>query len=298
MSKLHCLNVGKADCFLLELREEETEGGRRQEARYVLIDGGSKLDKGIRPPEYLKKKGVRRLDAMILTHLHQDHQGWLLEIARSVPVERAVLPYPPVPLGEKELAGIGDEERVEDIRTYNRLWKTLKKKGCLVETTLPRTISSFFVGEYELRCLYPFADTASRVYPMLCRLQMERPERIQAMYDSVRTLFNQDSSVWLLRKKERPLALFCGDAFHSSLAAAVGGCGLQVPVIKLSHHGRNDKGNLYFQDLLIRGLRPEIVIITADEALAAQHMDEWRGIDSRAQLLITGLCRESAELTL
>ncbi|MDH8276302.1 hypothetical protein QIG69_28520, partial [Klebsiella pneumoniae] len=69
----------------------------------------------------------------------------------------------------------------------------LLAQGCHIETTLPLTVPAYRYGDYELRCLYPFPDTVSKVYAMLCRLQNEKADRVKAMYDSVRTLFNKDS---------------------------------------------------------------------------------------------------------
>lgn len=291
MSKLYCLNSGKADCFLIELTCEDG-------LKYILMDGGSRQNPVMDVNAWLARQGIKRIDCMILTHLHQDHLGYLDNVAENVQVDKAVLPYPPVPLTEKEIAGIQDEERMEDIRAYNRLWEILTAKGCSVETTLPLTTGAYRFGRYELRCLFPFPDTASNVYAMLCRLQREKPERAKSMYDSVRTLFNKDSSIWLLKEEERPLVLLCGDGVHSALAAAVGGYGMKVPVIKLSHHGRNDKGNLYYQAAFINSLEPEKIIVTSDTDSAMQFMEEWQQIRLEAELIVTGRYEEGRTVEL
>lgn len=285
MSRLYCFNAGKADCFLIELTCEDG-------LKYILIDGGSRQKPVNDINEWLKKQGIKKIDCMILTHLHQDHLGYLDNVARAVQVDKAVLPYPPVPLTEKELVGIQDKERIEDIRAYNRLWDILIEKGCSVETTLPLTATPFLYGRYELCCLFPFQDTVSRVYAMLCRLQREKTGRAKVMYDSVRTLFNKDSSIWLLKEEGKPVLLMCGDGVHAPLAASIGGCGIKVPIIKLSHHGRNDKGNLYYQADFISGLEPEKIIVTSDTDSAAQFLEEWEKIRPEAELIVTGKYEE------
>lgn len=284
MSKIYCLNAGKADCFLLELTDESGMG-------YILVDGGSRENPVNEILPYLKEKEIGKIDGIILTHLHQDHLGQLDAVAEYAKVKWAALPYPPIPLSEEEMAGIQDEERIKDIRSYNHLWECLLAKGCRVDTTLPLTVSSYCYGAYELRCLYPFSDTASNVYAVLCRLQRERPERAKAMYDSVRTLFNKDSSIWLLKKEGRPILLLCGDATHASLAAAIGGYGVHIPIIKLSHHGRNDKGNLYYQSVFIESLKPEKIIVTSDRISAKPFLEDWEVMRERSganELIITG----------
>lgn len=285
MSKLYCFNVGKADCFLLELTcGEKTE--------YVLVDGGSRAQTSTYILSCLQNLGIKRLSCMILTHLHQDHLGYLDNIAKEIQVDKAVLPYPPIPLTQRDLDGIQDSERIEDILAYNRLWNVLRERQCQIETTLPLTASSCVFGDFELRCLYPFPETVSYVYAMLCRLQGEKPDKIKLMYDSIRTFFNKDSSLWLLKKNQQPLLLLCGDGVHSALAAAVGGYGIKVPIIKLAHHGRNDKGNLYFQDTFMDDLEPEKIIITSDMVSAQPFLEGWLKIRPEAELIITGMYKE------
>lgn len=291
MSKLHCLNVGKADCFLLELED-------RGRVWYILVDGGTRKNPATLPVKYLKKRGIQRLDCVIMTHLHQDHLGYLGEVAETMDIGSAVLPYPPIPLTDKDLEGIKDAERADDIRNYNKLWMALLHKRCPVETTFPLTCPSYRFGVYELRCLYPFPDTASFVYQMLCRLQNERQERIKMMYDSIRLLFNRESSIWILKKGMHPALLMCGDAVHSSLASSIGGYGIRIPVIKLSHHGRNDKGTLYYQPEFIADLEPEKIIIASDKESASLRAEEWKLISSIGELIITGNYKEGIEIPL
>ena len=285
MSRLYCFNAGKADCFLVELTCEDG-------LKYILVDGGSREKPARNMSTWLTQRGIEKIDCMILTHLHQYHLGYLDNVAKDVQVDKAVLPYPPVPLTEKEISGVQDEERIEDIRAYNRLWNVLTEQGCAVETTLPLTAQPIRYGRYEMRCLFPFPDTVSRVYAMLCRLQREKPERAKAMYDSVRTLFNKDSSIWLLKEEEKPILLLCGDGVHSSLAAAIGGYGIKVPIVKLSHHGRNDKGNLYYQADFINSLEPEKIIITSDMDSAQMFLETWKQIRTEAEVIITGSYEE------
>lgn len=76
MSDIRVIPHGQADCFLITLDNEDSK-------HYILIDGGSKLWKGKGLPEYIKESGIVEIDLMILTHLHQDHIGWLEEISHN-----------------------------------------------------------------------------------------------------------------------------------------------------------------------------------------------------------------------
>jgi competence protein ComEC len=78
------LDVGQGDATLLRL-----PGGHA-----VLIDAGDRTDRGdaglrtVVP--HLARYGVRRLDALVLTHPHADHIGGAVAVMESVPVGRLV----------------------------------------------------------------------------------------------------------------------------------------------------------------------------------------------------------------
>ena len=62
---VHFLDVGQADCALLEC------GGE-----YIMIDGGNVADSSL-VVSYLEQLGVTKLEAVIATHAHEDHVGGL-----------------------------------------------------------------------------------------------------------------------------------------------------------------------------------------------------------------------------
>jgi competence protein ComEC len=81
-------DVGQGDAALLELPRR----------RYVLVDAGtgapwmkSDAGKGVIAP-FLKREAVTRLEALVVTHGHDDHVGGAASVLRAVTVERLVLP--------------------------------------------------------------------------------------------------------------------------------------------------------------------------------------------------------------
>lgn len=62
---VHFIDVGQADCILLE-----TAG------RFMLIDGGNVADSSL-VVSYLEKQGVKDLSLVVCTHAHEDHVGGL-----------------------------------------------------------------------------------------------------------------------------------------------------------------------------------------------------------------------------
>ena len=62
---VHFIDVGQADCALLECNGE-----------YIIIDGGNVEDSSL-VVSYLEKQGVTKLEAVIASHAHEDHVGGL-----------------------------------------------------------------------------------------------------------------------------------------------------------------------------------------------------------------------------
>ena len=62
---IHFLDVGQADCALLEC-----------DGKYMIIDGGN-VEDGQMVVSYLKQMGVETLEAVVCTHSHEDHVGGL-----------------------------------------------------------------------------------------------------------------------------------------------------------------------------------------------------------------------------
>ncbi len=73
---VHFIDVGQGDATLVELPDDTT----------VLIDGGGRPlgnDPGLqRVVPYLRHLGIRRLDAVVVTHDHYDHYGGLTAVVR------------------------------------------------------------------------------------------------------------------------------------------------------------------------------------------------------------------------
>jgi competence protein ComEC len=73
--RLHVIDVGQGDAILIQAPDGKT----------ALVDGGSA---GTGALSYLRSQGVERLDALILTHPHEDHVGGLAEVLRGILVSR------------------------------------------------------------------------------------------------------------------------------------------------------------------------------------------------------------------
>jgi competence protein ComEC len=74
------IDVGQGDAILIE-----APSGKK-----VLIDGGEKYQGKYAVMPLLAKKGINKLDAVVLTHPHSDHVGGLLEVLKSVKVDLVI----------------------------------------------------------------------------------------------------------------------------------------------------------------------------------------------------------------
>ena len=74
------LKAGKADAIILQC------GGET-----MVIDCGEE-DDGDKVLDYLEKKGVQRVDVLMITHFDKDHMGGAATVVKRIPVSRVLLP--------------------------------------------------------------------------------------------------------------------------------------------------------------------------------------------------------------
>ncbi len=77
---VHYIDVGQADCALLECR-----------GKYMLIDGGNVQDSSL-VVSYLQRQGVQELEAVICSHAHEDHVGGLPGVLAVFPTKAVYAP--------------------------------------------------------------------------------------------------------------------------------------------------------------------------------------------------------------
>ena len=78
--QVHYIDVGQADCILLEYGE-----------KFMLIDGGNRED-GQLVVSYLEQQGVEELEAVVCTHAHEDHVGGLPSVLAVYPTKAVYAP--------------------------------------------------------------------------------------------------------------------------------------------------------------------------------------------------------------
>ena len=157
MLYLHFINVGDGDAILVEHRQGN-------EAFRLLVDAG-RADVGAYPGSrrltaaaYLRQREIRRLDAVVVTHLHTDHFEGLAPLLETVDVGTVIsgfFPCPPVGrivrtgTEEKTVRGLLDcleqwadivgclRNKGADLRQADALMTLLVSGGLTVEVISP-----------------------------------------------------------------------------------------------------------------------------------------------------------------
>jgi beta-lactamase superfamily II metal-dependent hydrolase len=291
MGCFYALNAGKADCLVLQL----TVDGQ---TKTIVVDGGSKKDPRRPLPLFLKELGAPHIDLMILTHIHQDHLGYLQEASETFSVKEAVLPYPPIPLPPDQLEALYSKKQAANMRAYNAFYRSLEGR-CRLHTVYPFTGPGRYVyGDYTLTCLYPDPGAISPVWSAYQSILTTPTQNAQPIADQSREWINADSSIWVLEKERQALLLLCGDSLDDNVAnSCLQHEVTEVGIIKLSHHGRNDKGKVYFRPETIQALNPHTVVISADETVTARYRSVFDTIAPKAKLLITCEAEQYHRLT-
>lgn len=121
------LDVGQGDAILLE----------DHAGACVLVDGGPD---GRNVLKKLEKRGVRRIDLVILSHAHADHVTGLIDVVRCLPVGRII---------ESGTGGKGSEAYSEflSVAKARDVPRTLAREGQVVELSDSTSIEVLHAGE-------------------------------------------------------------------------------------------------------------------------------------------------------
>ncbi|MCC3372563.1 ComEC/Rec2 family competence protein [Cohnella sp. REN36] len=246
-AQVRLLNVGWGDAHLIRLPS----------GAVTLIDGGDGAAGPDRdhPLSWMDREGVRRLDWMILTHIHEDHLNGLLDVARRREVRRAVLPYelPPPPFGAwPDTAGglpPGAARVLRMLAAYEDLVRLLQEQGTDIRWRSGYGAAGREILWEEEGCalahVYPWADDPLPGLAALREAAREDGRPFEARLASLESFFslsNDDSSVYRLASADDPAGavLFGGDQVAAGWTRLLGRADLQCGVWKVPHHGLED----------------------------------------------------------
>lgn len=237
------INVGYGDALLLETGE-----GCR-----LLLDGGSALAEEfdgdpyrIRAAEYLERQGIRRLDAVVISHIHEDHVCGLEAVLDHTEVGHLYVPYPVEPFlaGSSLQAGAGAARSVPlytaALNAYRRILLRAR------ETDIPVTRLTAGDG-LELGAdafMQVLAPAGSVVDDYMALVQQAYryagdPETVTACLTRLDAMSNR-TSLLLRFTLGKTVFLSAADSCPGEWKAVPKNLLENVNVLKLPHHGQID----------------------------------------------------------
>lgn len=256
------INVGYGDAVLFQ-----TDSGYN-----LLLDGGSDLQSEfqgdayrIRASEFLKKQGVKELDAVVISHIHEDHVCGLESVLGSISAKQFFVPYPLEPfLNGRELQPEPGAARSVPMYTaalnaYRRILLDAKAKGTPIHVLTAGDDLEPVPG-IRMRILGPRAAALDDYMERMRRAYdlASSPEEVTRFLTELDASSNGTS--FLLRiEAENQVFLMAADSCPREWNEVPSFLLENVTVLKLPHHGQIDS----VDELLMRDMRPGFVVTTA-----------------------------------
>lgn len=120
------LDVGQGDCVFISAKP----------SFFALIDGGE-AENASKVIQYLKSRGVERLDYVFATHPHSDHIGALAQILAEIPAGHVLTPKPP-------------DRLVPATQGYTAFLDAVERSGAEAVFSKPGTVIPSGAGEIQI----------------------------------------------------------------------------------------------------------------------------------------------------
>lgn len=258
--KIHFINVGYGEAILVQYAEKN-----------ILIDAGSGREEVYQEPgtvtavQYLQAIGVKHLDVLLITHIHEDHIGGAASVVLQLPVGEIWLGVIPDVSFSSLLQWI--HPLVTEKASGNLFWYALHGYEQLIKAAKQKKIPlrQVFhedcrqIGDIPVKIFGPAREKALEVQMEYERLaQGAGHPACLPLYYALDKSCNADS-----------LAVYIGNAEAGALLTGdkVGGWeeiaavhDFYSPVLKTAHHGQKDG----MPQSLLAGADPDLIVICAD----------------------------------
>ena len=128
--KVYFIDVGQADSILITSKDET-----------MLIDAGNNED-GVDVVNFIKEKGITKLNYVIGTHPHEDHIGGLDDVINAFDIENVYLP-----------------DITTNTKTFEEVLNAIENKH--LEITTPQIGDTFAVGESNCKIKSTIVDESN-----------------------------------------------------------------------------------------------------------------------------------------
>lgn len=271
------INVGNGDSALVRWIEGDS-------SFTMLIDiGPSHVDystdsKQQLAADYLENEGIKKLDLLIISHLHPDHFGGLKELSKRVEIPWIIVGYLPRFINNPEsnissFMAIKGNKLHSEIKQYIDAISALKECGSRIDAM---DFNRFDIGLTEnvsMDIMYADIDSLRRQNEFLDN--MIEGENIS---DESVLMISKDrnyTSMVVRINYSGNIMLFTGDLYTEYLEKMnIGHC----DVVKLPHHGSEKSATKRLLDLLT----PRVVVVSC----SASEGEKFRPTPDLVKLLI------------
>lgn len=258
------MNVGYGEAILITCGE----GGK--EPFVMLIDGGSsEADEfegypyRVSAAEYLTRAGVKRIDLMVNTHIHEDHTCGLLPLVPGFSVGTFLTNLLP----GRDFKALPDS--LADNPSAGKFLKALNDSLTMARMLQADNVAISAVSGVlylspcaglELELYGPDSkEIAAYAKDMLSLYEYGDPAEKRTLFKALDARMNNLSILLRLRYKGRAV-LFAGDTNRDGYAQLMKAPGLlRADVFKLGHHGQSDS----ITEDILAAVDPSIAVICA-----------------------------------
>lgn len=259
--RITIINVGYGDAILFQAKDGYT----------ALLDGGSALPEEFRGDPYripgaayLQAQGIRHLDAVLISHIHEDHVCGLEPILRQVSVGRFFVPYPTEPFRKgREVRPGPDAPRsvplyTKALNAYRRVLLAALEKDIPV-TVLRAGDALELDRELGMQVLAPKTAVTEKYLSIVERLYQTEDATLATKLLSQLDGMSNQTSLLLHFQTEGGVFLAAADSCPCEWDEVPLILLENVNVLKLPHHGQIDS----ISELLMEKMPLSYVVTTS-----------------------------------
>lgn len=263
--QVNFINVGYGDSILIEYKHNNgkfiilIDGGKPDEDHYKNFPGR------IRTVDFLREKRIDKINLMVVSHLHEDHVGGLLEVVRNYEVDEmwSNFVFPDELLGRKIDFVCGYDEGasrlLNALNIYNQICCTMTKKRKLVREISGVLLGQNIIGSLKVDVIGPIHQVSKWQKKLIYSIYREKKKTIIENHLIVLNNNINNTSIVIRLINGDKHVLLSGDLYNSYWENILkDSLPIRADILKLSHHGRLDS----VSEELIRAISPDHVVIS------------------------------------
>lgn len=242
--QLHFINVGYGEAILI-IKDDFV----------ILVDGGTDrseeyLTSGcIRADEYIKKLGLRKIDLLIITHMHDDHVSGLVNVIKSFEVKKVWINVKPdvnmTPIINRLLPVVAGNNSgllfINALDSYSKIFDECNKRNIAIEQIGRENGKVRLEKDISIEIISPALSVQNKMQELFCELSRDKDiNRAERLFYELDSSGNKSSMAFRIKSGEIA-ALLTGDQTDGwEEAYREYGSSLKSQILKVTHHGQID----------------------------------------------------------